>query len=451
MMNEACRVGRQPAVTQMPPDRVPRRNWLEGMAAVAIGAVAGSLVGAVDLRGQTLRQTAGPSAGWWTWRGPLGNNVAATSEFAEGALSLDRVRWRTAVQGRGHSSPIVTDEAIFLTTADTREGTQSVLAFERTTGQPLWADVVHRGGLPKENHRKNTEASPTAAFDGKRLLVSFYNSDAIWVTAYGIDGQRLWQRSVGRYSPSRYKYGYAASPAIHGDTAIVVGEWDGPSFLTAISLETGDEVWRSPRPDSTSFSSPIVARVAGRDQLLLSGALRVTSHDPLTGELLWEAPGTAMATCGTVVWDEQNVFASGGFPQSETVCVRADGSGDVVWKNNQKCYEQSLLHARGHLYAVTDQGVAYCWRGSDGTLMWRERLGGNYSSSPILVGDEIHVLNEAGQAFSFRTTPAQFDRVGEGKLGAEGFASPAVVGDTMYVRVAEHEPQGRQEYLLALR
>ncbi|TVQ01521.1 MAG: dehydrogenase [Planctomycetaceae bacterium] len=454
-MTERHAVDRQPAPDRRVFRAISRRTWLIANSTMVWGATTGSLSLAPGVFGRSPAVGNDPAAtaasGWWTWRGPLGSNVAAAAEFASGAISPERIVWRAAVPGRGHSSPIVTDAAVYLTTADTVAGTQSVLAWDRSSGSPLWHEVVHQGGLPKENHRKNTEATPTVAFDGRRLLVAFYNSDAIWVTAHGLDGKRLWQRSVGRYTPTRYKYGYAASPTIYGDLAIVSGESDGPAFLAAISVETGETVWRSARPELTSFSSPIVARVAGRDQVLLSGALKITSHDPSTGDLLWEAPGPAMATCGTVVWDDRNVFASGGFPQSETTCVRADGSGEVVWKNNQKCYEQSMLCAGGHLYAVTDQGVAYCWRADDGTLMWRERLGGNYSSSPILVGDVISIFNEAGQAFSFKATPDRYERIGEGQLGSEAFASPAVVGDTMYMRIAEHEPQGRQEYLLALR
>lgn len=432
-------------------DRVTRRDWMRGGVAVASTiAVAASGLQPAIAEQPTELATDSQSA-WWTWRGPLGNNVAATAEFAPGAITLERVLWQAPVPGRGHSSPIVTKDAIYLTTADTDAGTQSLLAFGRATGQPLWSQVVHRGGLPVENHPKNTEASPSVAFDGQRVLTSFYNSDAIWLSAYDSDGKRLWQKSIGRYLPSRYRYGYAASPAIYGDTAIVIGEWDGPSFLTAIALDTGEPVWRTERPGSTSFSSPVVAQVAGRDQLVVSGLSMIASYDPNDGKLLWKAEAIAKATCGTVVWDDQCVFASGGFPESQTACVRADGSAEVIWSNNQKCYEQSMLCAGGYVYAVTDQGVAYCWRARDGETMWRERLGGKYSSSPLLVGDAIYAFNEEGGAFAFRASPERFVSIGEGKIGDEVFASPAVVGDTMYLRVAKIADRERQEYLLAIR
>src|SRR5690606_13736440 len=108
----------------------------------------------------------GAVGAWWSWRGPLGTNIAASAAFAPTALSDDHLLWQTPVPGRGHSSPVVSNDSIYLTTADTDQGTQSVLAFDRENGRLLWSQVAHRGGLPTENHRKNSEASPTAAFDG---------------------------------------------------------------------------------------------------------------------------------------------------------------------------------------------------------------------------------------------------------------------------------------------
>lgn len=393
----------------------------------------------------------GAETGWWTWRGPLGRNIAAATAFAPTSLSREHLLWETPVPGRGHSSPIVSNEAIFLTTADPEQGTQSVLAYRCDNGQPLWSDVVHRGGLPSENHGKNTEASPTAAYDGSRLITLFYNSDALWLTAYTAGGERLWQRAVGPYRPQTYKFGYGASPALYADTVIVVSDYDGDSFLAAVSLSSGEQVWRVERYHQQSYSSPIIAHIQGRDQLLLSGGDRIASYDPASGRLLWSAPATTMATGGTVVWDDDYIYGSGGYPDAGTACVRADGSGEVVWTNGQQCYAQSLLAAGGFLYAVTDQGIAYCWRGADGEVMWRQRLGGNYSSSPLLVGERIFVLNERGEAFTFQATPERYTELGRGQVGDEGFATPAVVGDTMYLRTAREEPAGRQEYLLALR
>jgi outer membrane protein assembly factor BamB len=193
-----------------------------------------------------------------------------------------------------------------------------------------------------------------------------------------------------------------------------------------------------------------VANVAGREQLLISGCELVSSYDPKTGKLLWSAPGTTMATCGTMVWSGDLAIASGGYPKAETICVKADGSGQVVWKNKQKCYEQSMIVHNGYVYAVTDLGVGICLRASDGELMWQQRLKGPVSASPVLVGDTIYQTVEDGTTYVFKANPQKFELVATNKLGNEGFATMAVCGNRIYVRTAKTERGQRQEYLYCL-
>lgn len=397
------------------------------------------------------QEQGGATTQWWTWRGPLGNNVAAPGSTAPTNYKKERIVWAAPVPGRGHSSPMIAGDAIYLTTADQAAETQWVLAYSRRDGKPLWNQIVHRGGVPTENHPKNTEASPSVAFDGTRLFTAFYNSSAIWLTAFSPAGEQLWQQSVGAYDPRTYKYGYAASPTIYRDTVILVADYDGESFLAAHDRKTGNPVWKVARKGVTSFSSPIVANIAGRDQLLLTGGDALIAYDPASGKTLWSAPTLTMATCGTVVWDGDLIFASGGYPKAETACIRADGSGEVVWTNTQKCYEQSMLAHDGYVYAVTDAGVAHCWRATDGETMWRERLGGEYSSSPVLVGETIHVFNEQGEGFAFKATAERYVKLGGGKIASDVFATPSVVGDTMYLRIGIAEGGARREYLVALK
>lgn len=388
---------------------------------------------------------------WWRWRGPAGNNHAAADATPPSSLSPEAVAWSLDIPGRGHSTPIVVGDSIYLTTADKTAGTQSVLAITRG-GKGKWGQTIHHRGLPRENHPKNTEASPTLAFDGQALFASFYNATGIQLTKLTTAGKILWQREAGKYSPNQYKYGYAASPLLHGDSVIINADYDGAAFLTAMDRKTGRTIWKVNRPGKISFSSPIIANVAGRDQLLLSGGEMVAAYDPEDGKMLWKAPGaTTMATCGTMVWDGDLVFASGGYPESETVCIAADGSGKVLWSNRTKCYEQSMIAKDGYIYAVADSGVAFCWRGSDGKTMWQQRLGGKYSSSPLLVKDTIIVFNESGNGFAFAADPSRFQRLGQTKIADEVFASPVVVGDTMYLRVATNQSGRRQEKLLAMR
>src|SRR5690606_14903374 len=120
------------------------------------------------------------------------------------------------------------------------------------------------------------------------------------------------------------------------------------------------------------------------DQLIISGGDRVTSYDPASGQVLWQVQGASMATCGTVVWEGDMVFASGGYPGKETLGVKVGPRGaEVVWRNGEKCYEQSLLVSGGYVYAINDNGIAFCWDAQTGKEMWKTRLGGPVSASPV--------------------------------------------------------------------
>ncbi|MCA9026593.1 MAG: PQQ-binding-like beta-propeller repeat protein [Planctomycetaceae bacterium] len=394
---------------------------------------------------------ASPGPGDWPeWRGPNSNGVAEADQAPPVEWSSTKnVIWKTKVPGRGHSSPTVVGERIFLATADEANQKQGVLAFDRKTGEQVWITEISSGGFPKQ-HKKNTQATATIACDGERLFVTFHHHNKITLAALSLDGNVEWKKEIGPFHPQLYEYGYAPSPILYGTTVIVAADYEKGGWIAAFDGKSGDEVWRTKRPFMLSFSSPVVADVAGREQLLISGCSLVASYDPQTGKPLWDVEATTMATCGTIVWDGDLIFASGGYPKPETVCIRADGSKEVLWTNSQKCYEQSMMAVDGYVYCLTDKGVAYCWRGSDGEEMWKERLSGPVSASPVLVGDTIYQSNEGGTTFVFKANPERFEEVAVNRLGDESFASPAICGGRIYLRVADNSGNNRQEYLYCI-
>lgn len=384
---------------------------------------------------------------WPWWRGPSRNGIAGDTPVPTRIGDNDNLVWKVPVPGRGHSSPIVAGDRIFLTTADTNDQIHSILAFDRKTGESLWAREVNRGGFPEKNHPNNTEASPTIACDGERVVATFYHHDKIFAVCLDLDGKPVWQKEVCRFRPRNYEYGYAPSPILHQKTVIISAEDAAESTLTALDRVTGERAWQITRSKNTSYSSPVIAHLAGKDQLLISGANKVWSYNPTNGKSLWSANGTTAATCGTMVWDKDTVFASGGYPGSETVAMKSDGSGKVLWRNKQKCYEQSMMATGGYLYALTDQGVAYCWRATDGKEMWKERLKGPVSASPVLTNGNIYWANELGTMYVFRATPDKFDLIAENQIGSDSFPSPAICGGQIFLRVGVGPRPERQEWL----
>lgn len=395
---------------------------------------------------------------WPWWRGTTRNGHAAAGANPPTTFSdTENVVWKTPIPGRGHSSPVVVGSRIFLTTADEAAQALSVLAIDRATGKQLWQTPIAQGGFARI-HRNNTHATPTVACDGERAIAVFHHHDQLQVVALDFAGKVVWDKSLGEFHPRRYEYGYGPSPVVYGDTVIIAAEYDGDSHITALDRRTGNLVWRTPRPNNMTYSTPSINVVdssgerggARKAELLtITGGDKLWCFDPKTGRDLWSVAGTTAATCGTVVNEGGILFASGGYPKAETIAVRA-ADRKVLWKKPQQCYEQSMLATGGMLYALTDNGVLFCFRGTDGEEMWKQRLRGKPSASPVLAGGNIYWANERGLHYVFKATGDKFELIAENQLGDEAFASPAVVGDRLYLRVAQRTGEVRQEYLYCI-
>lgn len=389
------------------------------------------------------------SEDWLQWRGPNRNNIASTGQQIPTEWGAEKnVVWRASVPGRGHSSPLIVGDLVVLGTADESAETQSVVAYSRADGRQRWQTLISQGGFPPV-HAKNTHASSSAASDGRMVYLSFCHHEKIEVVALDMTGKVVWRVDAGNFRPQAYEYGYAASPTVYRDTLIVTADCDTSAWIRAFRLTDGEQLWVRERPLMLNWGSPIVATLGGRDQLLLSGTNMIAAYDPASGAPLWSTPCLTMATCGTCIWADGMVFASGGYPDAETVAVRADGSG-VVWKNKVKCYEQSMLVAGGHVYAFSDQGVFYCWNAKTGEERWKQRLRGPVSSSPLMVGDLILATNEAGTTWVIRANPEKYELVAQNQLGDSGFASMVAVDGQLFVRTSTGDGAGRTESLYCL-
>lgn len=382
---------------------------------------------------------------WPWWRGPTRNGVGDGQPAPTAWNETENIVWKVKIPGRGHSSPTVVGDRIYLATADETAATQSVLALDRMTGETVWQKELNQGGLPTAVHQNSTHANGTVACDGERLVIAFAHHEGI--TGYGLDldGNLLWEQKLGAFAS---QFGYAPSPLIYKSLAIFACDNKGGGYLAAVHRGTGEIIWRIARPAISTYSSPTVAEVGGRPRLLISGCDLICSYDPDTGEQHWQCAGPAEATCGTMVWDGEIVFASGGYPGSETAGLNAE-TGEKIWSNGEKCYEQSLLAHDGHVYASTNSG-AVCWAADTGGERWRGRLRGKFSASPVLAGEHIYVTNEAGTVSVLRATPDEFEIVASNQLGDEAFATPTICGGRIYLRVARSTGGQRQEWLYCI-
>lgn len=388
---------------------------------------------------------------WPVWRGPTGNGLAAPGETPPVKWSeTEQIIWKAPLPGRGHASPIVVNDRVLIATADEGQQIQSVVCLSRATGKVLWKTDVNRGGFAPRIHQKNTHASPTLASNGTQVFAAFPHHESIQLTALDLEGRQQWQVKAGGFLPKAYQFGYGPSPILYQNTVIVAAEYEKNGYLAAFDQQTGKEVWRLDRPEKINFSTPVVTHIAGRDQLLLSGNSKVASFDPRNGREIWSVPAPWIVSCGTMVWDGDLVFASGGFPTKGTIAVKADGSNKTAWSNRVKCYEQSMLAFDGYLYAVDDNGIAYCWDAQTGKEQWKHRLGGKVSSSLVMANGNLYLTNERGTTFVFRANPQTFELLAENQLGDEGFATPAICGNQIFHRAASRATGKRQGFLYCI-
>lgn len=371
---------------------------------------------------------------WPWWRGPARNGIAAEQRVPLEWSETKNVVWKVPVPGRGHASPIVVGTRIFLESADEQDKTQTVLCYERATGKELWKQELHKGGFDGRWHGKNTRASSTLASDGEQVFAVFYNQGAIWATSLGLDGKQRWQTKLGDFESH---WGYSASPTIHKSLVLVAADHKKAGYLVALDRKTGEVRWRTPRPAEPTYASPVVLNVAGKDQLLIAGANLISSYNPDTGKELWSCKGTSTECVSSIVVEGDSLFATGGFPSKETVCVLGDGSGKVLWRVPVGCFVPSMLVHRGALYGVLDDGIAICWKADSGKEAWKERLAGKFSASPVLAGEHIYVPSESGKTFVFKANPEKLEVVAQNQLGSGIFASPVICGGRIYLRVAQ--------------
>ncbi|MBS0266277.1 MAG: PQQ-binding-like beta-propeller repeat protein [Planctomycetes bacterium] len=382
---------------------------------------------------------------WPWWRGPHWDGLAAADQVLPVKWSdTENVLWKAPVNGRGHGSPTVVGDQVFLVTADEEAERQSVLCFDRLTGKSLWKYDVHQGGFSKKDNKKSSHASATVACDGERLFVNFLNREAIYATALDRNGNLIWQKKISDFVTHQ---GFGASPLIYRSLVIFAADNKGGGAIAALDRATGETVWRHDRPKLPNYTSPIIVKAAGKEQLVFTGCDLISSFDPLTGTKLWEAPGATTECVTSTVTDGRIVVTSGGYPKNHVSAMLADGSGKVVWENPVRVYVPSMIAHAGYLYAVIDDGVAMCWKSDTGKEMWKVRLGGKFSASPVMVGDRIFAVNEDGRGFVFQATPEKFELLAENPLGEEAFATPTICGGRIYLRVAATVDGKRQEML----
>ncbi|MHC4229708.1 MAG: outer membrane protein assembly factor BamB family protein [Planctomycetota bacterium] len=373
---------------------------------------------------------------WPAWRGPRGDGTSLEKNVPVEWSTTENVLWKVPIPGKGHASPIVWGDRIFVVTAVEEQQQRVLLCLDRADGKVIWRRVVLEAPFEKL-HTLNSRASSTPATDGEKVYVSFLDSDKMFVAAYDLDGNEVWAVRPGVFSS---RHGYCSSPILWKDKVLVNGDHDGPAYLVALNRDTGKTIWKTPRPNMTrSYCTPIIRHIDGRNQMILSGSLCVASYDPDTGTQHWIIDGPTEQYVASLVYNGELLFMTCGFPDHFIQAIRPDGRGNVTkthvaWQKDKDCsYVPSPIAVGPYFLVVSDTGVATCFEAASGKSQWRERLGPHFSSSIVAANGLAYFLSDKGVMTIVRPGP-KFEVVVRNDIGEDMRASPAISDGQMFLR-----------------
>lgn len=410
---------------------------------------------------------------WPAWRGPNGAGTSAEKGLPV-EWSRDRnVAWRAKLPGLGASSPVVWGDKVFVTyqvgagalrsgphptfvtegnPADqgetpiggARPGATdekisfAVAAFSASDGKPLWEHKTDAVGKLPEVHEKRNLATASPVTDGERVYAWFANGQ---FAAVDMNGKPVWARHLGtEISPFDLDWGHASSPALDGDRLILLCYLGSQAYVLAVDKRTGKDLWKVERPrEFKSYSTPLVIRTPQGPQVIINSTDSMESLDPATGKSLWKFVEPARFAVPMPVYDNGMLYVSRGYRAGPYWAVKTSVRGEVpktqlAWHVETGApYTSSLVYDNGLLFMATEMGIVTCIDAKTGERIWRERLGGIYSASPVVADGKIYLAGENGETLVLKSSQKP-EVIARNKLDLRVIASPAVSAGRIFFR-----------------
>ncbi len=383
---------------------------------------------------------------WPQFRGPGGEGHAASRKLPLTWTETENVVWQIPLPGTGWSSPVIGDDTLWMATATEDGHSLRALCVDRQSGALRHDIELFRVAAPEPIHELNSHASPTPVIGGNRVYFFFgmYGAAALDRKTGGV----LWKNTDLPHDHG--KNGPGSSPILHRNLLVLNCDGTTNRFVTALDAATGRPVWRTERSNRAAmegkagdfkkaYHTPTVIRVGDRDELISMGAYRLGGYDPATGRELWwvDIPGFSNVT--RPVHGHGLIYLATGFMKPEFWAIRPGGSGDVsgthvAWKvTRQAPQKPSPALVGDEVYMVSDNGIVTCMDAVTGRIHYSERLGGEFSASPLVAGDRIYCFDQKGKT-TVLGAGKTFRILGESQLGDGFMATPAVAGDSLFLR-----------------
>lgn len=438
---------------------------------------AGTLA-ALVLFSLSVRPAVTPAAddNWPQWRGPGGLAVGSLADYPDTWSATEHIAWKTPIPGRGHSSPVVLGDRIYLTTSiegavvpghkppihigwDMKPGylhpdsmgsdhahTLKTMAIDARSGKVVWERTVYDGPMYDDRHRKNTYASPTAVTDGS-MVYFFFESAGLF--AFDVDGTLKW-KVVDPIGIAKAGLGPGTSPVLFENLVIIQcdqGMGERGSYIAAYDKRTGKEVWRADRTNRRSWATPLLINANGRTELVASGAEAVIAYDPRTGKELWKSDGTKGHPIPSSAFGHGLVYAFAGNAENSKMVLaiqpgaRAGTESRVKWRYTRgTAYVASPILYGDYLYLLTDSGITTCLDARTGEVKYqggRVPVPASFTASPVAFGDKIFLTSEEGDTFVLRAGPTH-EIIRTNSLDEPVLASPALANGMVYIRGDKH-------------
>ena len=375
---------------------------------------------------------------WPRFRGADGSGVSREKGIPISWSESD-YEWVTELPGEGHSSPVIWDQDLFVTSATDEGKVRYLVCLNAITGKIRWARASGFNVNPK--HGKNSYASSTPATDGERVYVAFADEERFGLAAYDFDGNLVWRNWLGPYLS---RHGQATSPIIFEDLVIIPNDQDGPSSIVAYDRRDGRLVWSTLRAArEASYATPLIIE-AGHQKpqlIVLSGAAGLSSLDPWTGGLNWSSGELPARTVASPTYASGLIYAICGQGGKGVRMIGVDptGTGDVEETHIKFRREKDIPYVpaavgwEDSVFLWTDNGVVICLDPQTQKTRWQSRVGGNYSGSPICVDGRLYCIEESGKVVVV-SAGLEFEHLGENPIGEPSYSTPAVANGRMYLR-----------------
>ena len=417
---------------------------------------------------------------WPSYRGPQASGMAveAPGPTQWNLKAGTNVQWSTPIPGLGLSSPVIWGDRVFITTAIAEEGkaelkvglygdiksandngpqSWQVICLARKTGKILWSKEVHQGIPKSKRHTKSSHANGTVATDG-RNVVAFFGSEGLYCLDF--NGELLWSRSFGALHTGYFKmpsaqWGFASSPIIHRDRVIVQCDVLKDSFIASLDLKSGEDVWRVPRKEVPTWSTPaILERPNNPAQIVVNGFKHIGAYDFLTGKEIWKLEGGGDIPVPTPIFGHGLIYITNAHGKMSPIYAitmeskgelnpEDDASSNVAWWIQRGGnYMQTPILVRDLLFACSDSGVLSCFDAKSGERHFKKRLrsgksGFGFTASPVSDGRNLYFCTEDGRVFIV-AAEKEFRLIAENTLGETScMASPALADGSLYVRTRD--------------